>query len=260
MIPYVDAYLAITGSYWFDSIDRSLFSHWLPRMTQLDMAINPADYPPVKTGFNPAGGRSFVYVGHSGWQKNTAYLTELAGLMPKARFDWIGSGHESIPGLCSLGPMDFSMRSARQIVSHHDFLITVGLFDANPTTVLEAMGWGLIPICTEQSGYYRNQGIVNIPADDAAGAAAILEGLNHADEAVLEGLQQFNRDQIASHFSWDRFAGQVIDEMESDEHKALGRETIERRIALRWGELRSPYSPIRPQAIRRRLSQFRRSS
>lgn len=259
VIPHVDAYLAITGSYWFDSIERSAFAHWRPKMVHVDMAIDPVRYPPIKSAFNPMGARSFVYIGHSGWQKNTRYLGELAKAMPDALFDWIGSGDDSIPGLNRLGPMDFLTAEAREIVAGHDFLITVGLFDANPTTVLEAMGWGLIPVCTPQSGYYRNPGVVNVPANDAAGAVSVLEELNHADETVLVQMQRENRDQIASHFNWDRFTAQVTAEIESTETRPMGRETMRRRMALRWSEVTSPYSPIGLDAIGRTLGRLRRS-
>jgi glycosyltransferase involved in cell wall biosynthesis len=258
IVPRVDAYLAITGSYWFDSIDRSAFAHWLPKMTHVDMAIDPNDYPPIKAVFSPPGDRRFVYIGHSGWQKNTAYLSDIAARMPGVRFDWIGSGDAEIAGFTRRGPLDFSAAEARRAVAEEDFLITVGLFDANPTTVLEAMGWGLIPICTPQSGYHRNPGIVNIPADDAAEAAAILEDLNRADGDRLSAIQQANRAQLTGHFNWDRFAVQVEQEIESTAVRSMGPESTGRRFLLRWSELTSPYSPFSARAMRRGLARMRR--
>lgn len=257
IIPHVDAYLAITGPYWFDLVEHSVFAHWLPKMVRVDMAIDPADYPPVKAAFNSPGNRHFVYIGHSGWQKNTGYLSEIAGRMPGVRFDWIGSGDCEIAGFNSRGSMDFSREEARRAVAGFDFLITAGMFDANPTTVLEAMGWGLIPVCTPQSGYDRNPGIVNIPAGDATGAAAILEGLNRVDGEHLSEMQRLNRAQLAEHFSWDRFAMQVVQGIESEATRPIGREPIGHRIALRWSELTSPYSQLDAGRIGRGLSRLR---
>jgi glycosyltransferase involved in cell wall biosynthesis len=257
LIPHVDAYLAITGSYWFDSVDRSVFSHWLPKMVHVDMAIEPDQYPLIKKSFNPPGRRRFVYIGHSGWQKNTGYLTELARLLPGVDIGWIGGGETPIAGLAGLGPMDFSTQSAREVVAGYDFLLTVGLYDANPTTVLEAMSWGLIPVCTPQSGYYRSPGIANIPAKDSACAVETLSELNHADEGRLLEMQRGNRAQVEGHFGWDRFAGQVLEAVLSTAGRPMGHEAVGRRLQLRWGELISPYSPVRANGIKHALSRLR---
>lgn len=252
LIRRVDVYLAITGSYWFDSAGQSRLSHWLPKMVHMDMAIEPADFPSVRGSFNPAGRRRFLYIGHSGWQKNTGYLTELARLLPEVAFDWIGHG-EPIPGLVSLGAMDFSTSEARSVVAEHDFLVTVGLFDANPTTILEAMGWGLLPICTPQSGYYGNPGILNIPAGDAEAAVQALQTLNHAAESELMAMQELNRRQIEQHFNWDRFAAQVKSEIESTVVRRVAPESVALRLALQRSALMSPYSRFGPAAIQRKL-------
>ena len=37
-------------------------------------------------------------------------------------------------------------KKSLKIISEYDFLIHTSNFDANPSTVLEAMSWGLIPI------------------------------------------------------------------------------------------------------------------
>ena len=44
-------------------------------------------------------------------------------------------------------------------------MITLGSADANPTTILEAMAWGLIPVCSVQSGYEGFSSIRNISID-----------------------------------------------------------------------------------------------
>jgi len=257
IIPHVDVYLAITGPYWFDLVDRSAFAHWLPKMVRVDMAIDPADYPPVKATFNRPGDRSFVYVGHSGWQKNTGYLSEIAGSMPGVRFDWVGSGDGEIAGFNRRGSMDFSLAESRRAIAEFDFLITAGLFDANPTTVLEAMGWGLVPVCTPQSGYDGNPGILNIPAGDAAGAVAILEGLNRVGEAHLSAIEEFNRAQLKDRFNWERFTAQVVQEIESEATRPIGHEPIGRQLVLRWSELTSPYSQLGASRLGRGLSRLR---
>jgi glycosyltransferase involved in cell wall biosynthesis len=253
VIPHVNEFLAITGRYWFDSLDESIFSHWAPRMTRVDMAVDPKDYPLIKSRFSPAGERRFVYIGHSGWPKNTHYLAKLAALRPGLDIAWIGEGGAPLPGLRPLGAADFSDDSARSLVSEFDFLVTVGLHDANPTTVLEAMSWGLIPVCTPQSGYYGCPGIVNVPGDDPDRAARILDDLNSIDELDLLKMQRVNRQLVDTHFTWERFAGQVVTAIESTETALMRQESLTRRLRIRFREFTSPYSPIRRSPLAQRL-------
>lgn len=255
VVPCVDAYLAITGPHWYERIPGSLFSHWLPKMTRIDMAVERQDYPFVKRRFNRAGHRRFVYIGHSGWQKNTAYLTDLAKCLPEVEISWIGSGSHEIAGLRSFGHLDFSTTTAHEIIAGFDFLLTVGLFDSNPTTILEAMSWGLIPVCTPQSGYLESNGLVNILADDLDEAAKTIERLNHLDDHCLKTMQRHNLQQIRHHYNWRRFAIQVIQAVESGESNFIERPSLRRRLKIRRHELVSPFSPLKslwPRVFRKR--------
>jgi glycosyltransferase involved in cell wall biosynthesis len=245
----VDLYLAITGRPWFETVSSSLFSHWLPKMVQVDLAVEPADFPFVKTSFNPPGSRRFLYIGHTLWFKNTGYLSEIARELPEAEFAWMGRG-EPIPGLRALGRHDFSTDEARALVAGYDFMVTVGSSDANPTTIIEAMAWGLVPVCTRESGYAEHPGIVNVPLADPAAAAAILRKLQQAPEAELRGLQKTNREAVERHYNWDRFTDQVVEAIESDESPALLPEPLARRAEIRWSSWTSPYSVFRPQSLR----------
>lgn len=210
-----DLFLAITGSTWFETVPSSIAAHWLPKMVHVDLAVDRADFPRVKTSFNPRGRRRFLYIGHTGWYKNTPYLTELARRLPESEFAWIGSGEPGIPGLHRFGRRDFATDEARALVAEHDFLLTVGVGDANPTTVLEAMAWGLIPVCTPLSGYAGRSGIVNVPAGDAEAAASVLRLLQERPEAELLALQAANDADLDGHFNWDRFTDQVVAAIES---------------------------------------------
>jgi len=247
-----DRYLAITGNYWFASIRSSSFAHWLPKMVHLDLAVDRNDFPPIKKQFNPPGTRRFVYIGgcHSG--KNVSYLTEIANLLKgEAEIAWAGYGRPGIPGLKPLGFVDFSTIHGKEVISRYDFLLTVGRADANPATILEAMAWGLIPVCTPQSGYTGYTGIINVPLDDAVAAVAILRDLQLRSDEDLYRLQQLNWDLLDSYFTWDRFAQQVVDAIEGDASPALDAENWKRKWMLRWAALISPSSTIRPQNLAR---------
>jgi glycosyltransferase involved in cell wall biosynthesis len=249
---YADLYLAITGNYWFSSIASSGFAHWLPKMIHLDLAVDRNDFPPIKKRFNPPGQRRFVYIGNCFVGKNVGYLTEIASLLKnETEIDWIGNGRPSMPALKSLGFFDFSTATAKTVITEYDFLLTVGKADANPATVLEAMAWGLIPVCTPQSGYTGYAGIINIPPSDPGQAVSILRDLQYRSDKALNALQTGNWDLLNSRFHWDRFAQQVIDAIESEDSPALGCESWQRKWALRWAAVRSPYSPLRPLNVAR---------
>jgi glycosyltransferase involved in cell wall biosynthesis len=249
-----DQFLAITGNYWYASIKQSSCAHWFPKMVHLDLAVDRHHFPVLKRSFSPPGQRRFVYIGHSGWTKNTAYLSEIARALPDARIGWIGRGPHPIEGLEPLGFQDFATEAGRQRVAAFDFMLTVGTADANPTTVLEAMAWGLIPVCTPQSGYSGFAGIANIPAGRAGEAAAILRRLQEMPDAGLRDMQAANWQALDAHFNWDRFAQQVIAAIESDARPPLGPASLRRRLALQWSAATSPLAPWRPLNLVRPLA------
>lgn len=240
-----DAYLAITGAWWFRNVGRTPMAHWAPRMVHLDLAIEPADYPQVKTQFAPPGRRRILYIGHSGWQKNVGYLSEIARARPQWDFGWIGSGASSdIPGVTALGMRDTASPETRRLIATYDLMLTVGRADANPMTVLEAMSWGLIPVCTPQSGYVDEPGIVNVPLDHVDGAVAELDRLQSASDAELLGLQRTNQRRIVEHFSWERFGRQVEAALRCD-LPPLPRLAPKKRLQLARAVASSPYGPLR---------------
>ncbi len=246
-----DVYLAITGNYWFSRIERSAVAHWLPRMVHVDLAVDRSDFPRAKGRFADPGRRCFLYIGHSGWQKNPGYLAELARRLPGTHFGWVGGGPNPIAGFTPHGPRDFRDPEARGLVATYDFLLTASLTDANPATILEAMSWGLIPVCPPQSGYSGYDGIVNLPAHDIESAAGILSRLQSTPSSTLERLRRGNDDLLRRHFNWDRFAHQVVEAIEGTHSPALGPQSLDNQLRLRAAELVSPYSPVRPRNLRR---------
>ena len=240
-----DLYLAITGPYWFGSIGGSSCSHWLPKMVHLDLAVDRADFPPLKNGFGPPGNRRFVYIGSSLSTKNTPYLSEIARRLPGVAFSWAGGdGAPEIAGLASLGYVDFARPEGRKTMSSFDFLVTVGRADANPTTILEAMAWGLVPVCTPQSGYAGIPSITNVPLDDPDRATAVMTRLNTLPEESLLAMQAENWRLLDQHYNWDRFAAQVTAAIESAASPPLGAESRSRRILFACYSPLSPYLPL----------------
>jgi glycosyltransferase involved in cell wall biosynthesis len=184
----------------------------------------------------PPGQRTFTYIGRDVAAKNLGYLSEIAQLVPDATFDWIGPTRRPRAGLRSVGPVDFATPEGRAVVADHDILITVGRADSNPTTVIEAMAWGLLPVCTAESGYRGYDGITNVPLDDAAGAAAVLRELQALPADEFRARQEQNWQQVGEWFTWDRFARQVLDAL-AGPHPGPQRQlapSARRRLYARW--------------------------
>lgn len=251
-----DVALAISGRHWFDTLPSSAVARWAPKLEQVDIAVDRAEFPPVKETFGAAGERRLLYIGHSHWTKNTGYLSHIAAELRDVEFGWIGGG-PPIGGLVAYGPRDLSDPSALEIVARHDILVTVSRADANPCTVVEAMAWGLIPGCSPQSGYVEDDGVVHVPLDDAPAAAAVLREWLEAPTARLEDRRRANWRRLDEHFTWDRFAQQVVDALESPRRPEVERGGAARLLVR---SLRSRHSPLLPRYLRptaRRLVQRR---
>lgn len=211
-----DKYIAICGPYWIRTIEDSLFSHWREKIERIDLAVRRDHFPYIKTIFNPAGNRKFVSIGRQGLNKGSDYLAKLAEALPNLSFSWIGGDQSNSPNIKALGALDFSKKESLQTLAKFDFVIQCGRSDANPTTLLEGASVGLVPLCTPQSGYDDSPWIINFPLDDIDGAAKILNELNNLEEkelAILQTKAQFALDQ---HYTWDRFAEQLINTIEEN--------------------------------------------
>jgi glycosyltransferase involved in cell wall biosynthesis len=239
VIEKCDRFLAITGNAWLKRLKDSPFRHWEPKIVHLDLAVNRDDFPFIKNYFNPKGKRRFLYIGHTAWYKNTSFLEKLAKEFPEIDFAWMG-GTKSLKNINTLGIFDFSKEEAKNLIKKYDFLITVGSSDANPTTILEAMAWGLIPVSSVQSGYKGFSSIRNISIDNIEDAVETIHNLQFVPEEQLKKWQQENFTKLENHFNWDRFCGQVLNEVESKDSPKLTETSLKHRLFLLFAEWRSP--------------------
>ena len=239
IIEKCDRYLAITGNAWMKCLKDSPFQHWEPKIVHVDLAVDRADFPFIKKNFNPAGKRRFLYIGHTAWYKNISFLEKLSEKLPETEFSWMG-GNQPLKNIKKLGTYDFSEQEVKKLIQEYDFLITVGSADANPTTILEAMAWGLVPVCSVQSGYNGFSAIRNISIDCIEDAITTIKYLQSVPEEQLKKWQQENLDCLDSHFNWERFCSQVLDEIESKYSPDLTKTSFNNRLSLLAAELESP--------------------
>lgn len=223
VIDHCDLFLAITGRYWFEHTDGRT-ARWKPKMVHVDLAVDQTKFPLLRKEVAERGRRRFLYIGNDHPGKNLPYLDAIASAWRHGTIDWAGRG-KPLQHVKSLGFVDFSTSAGRELISSYDFLITVGNADANPTTVLEAMSWGLVPICTPTSGYYDEPAIINVPHDDVAATCALLDQLQDADPARIVALRAAARERLDTHFRWDRLVDQVCDAIASNASPPLAPRT-----------------------------------
>jgi hypothetical protein len=88
------------------------------------------------------------------------------------------------------------------------------------------MEWGLIPVCSVQSGYEGFSGIRNISIDNMEKAVETINNLQSVPEEQLKKWQQVNLAELENHFNCDRFCGQVLDEIESKDSRDLAETSL----------------------------------
>lgn len=223
-IENVDLYLAISGEYWFGCDEFRKFARWAPKMSRMDMAIERSAFPFLKHQFNPVGSRNFLYIGNDHPAKGLNFLDKVASQFPYGRFAWAGSGNSlRYPHLKHLGVIDFGIDSGREVVRNYDFMITVGTYDANPTTILEAMSWGLIPVATKTSGYINQKSIKIISNNSIEDAVSLIRNLDTLDENELKIVQSHGSEDLKL-YDWQRFCERVYQAITSSDSPALANE------------------------------------
>ena len=102
------------------------------------------------------------------------------------------------------------------------------------------MEWGLIPVCSVQSGYEGFSGIRNISIDNMEKAVETINNLQSVPEEQLKKWQQVNLAELENHFNWERFCPQVLDEIGSKYSPDLAEITPNNRLFLHAAAQESP--------------------
>jgi hypothetical protein len=198
----IDRLVLICGPYWAERVP----ARWRVKAITSDMAVDPIHYPLLKESYSPIGSRRLLYIGCTTRPKGTEYLEETIRLVGKG-VTHIGNG--SVSGSTEMGYMDLTTYEARALVAEHDFLIHTGRNDANPTTVLEAMCWGLIPICTPQSGWLPPDSLELYP-HGAGIAASQIDSFMALPESDLIWRRDRNLERVRAKYTWDKFGERIM--------------------------------------------------
>lgn len=194
-----DRIVLICGPYWAERVPPLW---WAERCVAVDMAIDRDHYPRVKALFSPPGQRRALYIGCAAESKGIDLLPRLG-----VEFDHVGYG--DVPGAARhLGYVDFATPEGLALIADYDLLLAPGKNDANPTTVLEAASWGLIALCTPQSGW-ADDVAVHIPRDDDAEAGRIVRSWLSAPDGLLAARRRAVDAALAS-YTWGRFVRTIL--------------------------------------------------
>ncbi len=206
---YANNLVLIGGSIWTDQWTQTPFgSINLNKVTRLDMGIDMQDYPLVKNTFNPAGKRKYLYIGHVAWYKNTSELERIARAMPAHEFAHIGAGDikgwKKISGFAKLTP-DFMARLSEE----YDVFVSTSTADAQATTVLEQMCFGLAVAATPESGY-EHPSLFHLRPHDTDFNVAVLKQLQVMPDNDLHAHVNENRRVVRERHSWPLFCKKLI--------------------------------------------------
>ena len=214
----VDKIFSICGPYWYDTIDQTKFAHWKPKITRLDMAVDGKHFPYLRKKFNPIGHRKLVYIGSNLPMKNVGYIYEIMRHMNDVKLHWYGGDPShplaKLPNVKVTGWVQLNRDTAQRIVDECDIFINVSTSDANPTTLLESMAWGMITACSKQSGYWKDPLFTELFTDDVQATIKALRQLLNAPEEELLKRAQVGRKEIETKYTWDRFCSTVWNELE----------------------------------------------
>lgn len=173
----------------------------------MDNAIDPNEYPMVKTKFNPKGERKFFYVGHTAWYKNTIEMERLADCMPHFCGSHIGGGiikgWKKIADFATLTP-EFMLR----IADEYDIFINTSSGDPQATTILEAICFGFPVACTPETGY-NYPSIMKLDVNDTVKNIETLIRMQHMEETELQKLVKSNYTYVLDKHSWKSFLEKI---------------------------------------------------
>jgi hypothetical protein len=225
VLPYCDKFIAICGNYWFNQVRNSYFKKWLPLMIQQDMAINSKDYPFLKKKFNKKSERKFLYIGNNTIEKNLHYLKYLADRLNTKNFSTIGV---KIDGIKNYGYLNLKSKKSRKIISGYDFLILTSKYDANPTVILEAISFGLIPVVTHECGFSNMRGIINLKLHNNYYNLNLLNNLQKLNEKKLKKIQKAGR-KLLNKSTWKNFCNKIIIHINSTKKNRITDPKIEKK-------------------------------
>jgi hypothetical protein len=216
-----DRLLLNTGRYWWDAIDGSEYAQYKSKAVRLDNVCNPDLHPFSKRTWNEPGKRAFLCIGYDNPIKGldqVALLARTTGIKLLHCGTVAPNFWDHVPHVHSMNGMEFTPSTIEWVCDRFDAFLTMGRFDANPTTLNETACWGLLPCCTEQSGYYGGEPFIELKLDDLAYNMDVIDWIQRAPSIELATRQAQIRQTILDEYTiearldliWDTIAEVVL--------------------------------------------------
>ncbi|MHC4616154.1 MAG: glycosyltransferase [Planctomycetota bacterium] len=210
-----DKLFVISGPHWVETIDQTEYATWKEKIVRLDNAIDSKMFPLLKRNFNPAGKRGLFVFGRTGPEKGTRQLFEL---LCKTNYPVAIAGDysqsdlqiiENRPDTHVLGRIDWrDPQTTTFILNNCDFFVNMSISDASPTTLLETMALGLIPVTTPECGYVYDSFLLLSLSSEQQNLGVLHQAQKLSDDR-LKTLQTQNRRIIEHKHTWDKFCETV---------------------------------------------------
>jgi len=207
---YTQKNIFICGEYWFKTWDKSPYYKILSeKPLQINMGIEQEDYPLIKKKINPKQKRKFLYIGNTQSWKNTNQLEQIAKNYPNFQGGYISSGFingwEKIANFANL-TLEFMQR----IVNEYDFFLNVSSGDAQATTILENICFGLVVACTPESGYNYPSMIPMHVSDIEYNCQQINKMQEMEEDEYLKRMED-NLNHIKISHNWESICSKIIE-------------------------------------------------
>ena len=159
--------------------------------------------------------QSFVlssYIGndyaYNNYAKNISFLEKLANFYNSILFSTIGN--KALKNINHYGWLNLTDTKNFNILRKYDFLIQTSKHDANPSTILEAMSWGLIPVISKECGYHNVSTFKYIEINSINRSINTLKKLQNLTDNELIKLQKKNLSLIKNKYNWEIFRKKIL--------------------------------------------------
>lgn len=201
--------IIVSGKYWTDTWNQSPIKEYVKNLLRVNMGIDSEQYPVVKTKFNEKGKRKFLYIGHTGFYKNTSQLEAIAKAIPNFEGGHIGGGN--IAGWKKIADFaDLTPEFMTEIAKEYDIFINTSSADASPTTILEQMCFGFAVACTPQSSYDYDS-LTMLDTKNTAFNVEALNKLQYTEGSELLERARKNREYAIKFHNWNDICSKIID-------------------------------------------------
>ena len=229
-----DKLFIISGPYWSEHMKSTEYASWEKKIIRLDNALDLRSFPFEKRRFNRPGKRGLFVFGRSGSEKGTSslfkflcrndYFVVIAGRYSESDLKII----QHRPNTCFLGKINWRDHKTREFITQNcDFYVNKSVSDASPTTLLECMALGLIPITTPQCGYYYPSMLL-MSLHDETQNVLVLRNAQFMNDLILKYFQRENRRLIENQHSWEKFLFDICNGIK--EHFILKKSEVQSKI------------------------------